>query len=104
MPWDYIYIYPLDFGSTGHVVGCCGSCPKHDHDLQHALQHGMLHYYIQIIGWVGILISQLCGQILYMICNMHCDVDSYMPGGVGMLPTDIEASRWSNIYIYTYVA
>ena len=53
-----------------------------------------------MIGWVGTLISQICGQILYMICNMHCDVDSYMPGGVGMLPTDIEASRWSNIYIY----
>ena len=26
----------------------------------------------------------------------------YMPGGGGMLTTDIEASRWSNIYIYMH--
>ena len=57
------------------------------------------HYYI--IGWIGILdITNICVLSPHMICNMHCDVDcdvdSYMPGGGGILPTDIEASRWSN--------
>ena len=47
----YIYMYPLGFGSTGHFVGCCGNCPKHDHDLQHVLQHGMLQALLN--DWVG---------------------------------------------------
>ena len=39
-------------------------------------------------------------MISYVDCDVDCDMDSYMPGGGGMLTTDIEASRWSNIYIY----
>ena len=42
-------------------------------------------------------------MISYVDCDVDCDMDSYMPGGGGMLTTDIEASRWSkstytNIY------
>jgi hypothetical protein len=36
-------------------------------------------------------------MISYVDCDVDCDMDSYMPGGGGMLTTDIEASRWSNI-------
>ena len=42
------------------------------------------------------------GHVFHMISYVDCDMDSYMPGGGGMLTTDIEASRWSNIYIYVY--
>ena len=38
-------------------------------------------------------------MISYVDCDVDCDMDSYMPGGGGMLTTDIEASRWSNTYI-----
>ena len=41
-------------------------------------------------------------MISYVDCDVDCDMDSYMPGGGGMLTTDIEASRWSNIYIYIW--
>ena len=37
-------------------------------------------------------------MISYVDCDVDCDMDSYMPGGGGMLTTDIEASRWSNIF------
>ena len=30
-----------------------------------------------------------------LISYVDCDMDSYMPGGGGMLATDIEANRWS---------
>ena len=39
-------------------------------------------------------------MISYVDCDVDCDMDSYMPGGGGMLTTDIEASRWSNIYTF----
>ena len=42
-------------------------------------------------------------MISYVDCDVDCDMDSYMPGGGGMLTTDIEASRWSNIYIYMHM-
>ena len=35
-------------------------------------------------------------MISYVDCDVDCGMDSYMPGGGGMLTTDIEASRWSN--------
>ena len=37
-------------------------------------------------------------MISYVDCDVDCDMDSYMPGGGGMLTTDIEASRWSKPY------
>ena len=39
-------------------------------------------------------------MISYVDCDVDCDMDSYMPGGGGMLTTDIEAGRWSNIYMH----
>ena len=36
-------------------------------------------------------------MISYVDCDVDCDMDSYMPGGGGMLTTDIEASRWSKL-------
>ena len=51
--------------------------------------------------WASImgLFWLVMGHVFHMISYVDCDMDSYMPGGGGMLTTDIEASRWSNIYM-----
>ena len=52
------------------------------------------------MGLFWLVMGHAFHMISYVDCDVDCDMDSYMPGGGGMLTTDIEASRWSNIYIY----
>ena len=52
------------------------------------------------MGLFWLVMGHVFHMISYVDCDVDCDMDSYMPGGGGMLTTDIEASRWSNIYIY----
>ena len=54
-------------------------------------------------GFIWLVMGHVFHMISYVDCDVDCDMDSYMPGGGGMLTTDIEASRWSNIYIYIYI-
>ena len=54
------------------------------------------------MGLFWLVMGHVFHKISYVDCDVDCDMDSYMPGGGGMLTTDIEASRWSNIYIYVY--
>ena len=55
------------------------------------------------MGLFWLVMGHVFHMISYVDCDVDCDMDSYMPGGGGMLTTDIEASRWSNIYIYIYL-
>ena len=55
------------------------------------------------MGLFWLVMGHVFHMISYVDCDVDCDMDSYMPGGGGMLTTDIEASRWSNIYIYIYI-
>ena len=50
------------------------------------------------MGLFWLVMGHVFHMISYVDCDVDCDMDSYMPGGGGMLTTDIEASRWSNIY------
>ena len=49
------------------------------------------------MGLFWLVMGHVFHMISYVDCDVDCDMDSYMPGGGGMLTTDIEASRWSNI-------
>ena len=51
------------------------------------------------MGLFWLVMGHVFHMISYVDCDVDCDMDSYMPGGGGMLTTDIEASRWSNTYI-----
>ena len=51
------------------------------------------------MGLFWLVMGHVFHMISYVDCDVDCDMDSYMPGGGGMLTTDIEASRWSNVCV-----
>jgi hypothetical protein len=52
------------------------------------------------MGLFWLVMGHVFHMISYVDCDVHCDMDSYMPGGGGMLTTDIEASRWSKHFVF----
>ena len=58
-------------------------------------------WWASIMGLFWLVMGHVFHMISYVDCDVDCDMDSYMPGGGGMLTTDIEASRWSNKYRWT---
>ena len=51
------------------------------------------------MGLFWLVMGHVFHMISYVDCDVDCGMDSYMPGGGGMLTTDIEASRWSKTYV-----
>ena len=54
------------------------------------------------MGLFWLVMGHVFHMISYVDCDVDCDMDSYVPGGGGMLTTDIEASRWFNRYVCRY--
>lgn len=52
------------------------------------------------MGLFWLVMGHVFHMISYVDCDVDCDMDSYMPGGGGMLTTDIEASRWSKTCLF----
>ena len=55
------------------------------------------------MGLFWLVMGHVFHMISYVDCDVDCDMDSYMPGGGGMLTTDIEASRWSNVSLFVFL-
>ena len=51
------------------------------------------------MGLFWLVMGHVFHMISYVDCDVDCDMDSYMPGGGGLLTTDIEASCWSNVWL-----
>ena len=51
------------------------------------------------MGLFWLVMGHVFHMISYVDCDVDCGMDSNMPGSGGMLTTDIEASRWSKLYL-----
>ena len=92
MPWDYILWLPMSYGSIWLVVG---HVPNMTCNLQHGLWHTLLHNWVN--GYFGITNIWVMSLTWSVTCTATWTATwtlTCLEGGI--LPTDIEASRWSN--------